>query len=384
MYTTLRRTTYILTILAVFTVATPEPFGATSRVKDIAFVDGAQDNFLLGYGLVVGLSGTGDGSGGLTSTSLANMMNVLGQRATANDVDPSNVAAVVVSAVLPPFYRPGSRIDVTVSTIGASKNLQGGNLVQTPLMGADQRVHAVAMGPVSIGGFRVEGGGGGGGSSVVQQNHPTVGVVANGAIVEGDEVIHDLLVGGYLRFNLFDPDFRTAHNMQESVNEALGQRAAQAINPAVIEIDVSQLADTEFANIVDLVAFLEGLPVTTDMPARIVLNENTGTVVAGEGIRIHPVAIAHGFLCISITETQEKQPVAGIGAGAQVTDAETTNVEITADVDPGGLFFVEGATVRELVDSLNQLGVNPRDLIAIFQALKRAGALKAELVTMPS
>lgn len=362
---------------------TPDGFSATSRIKDISTIDGAQSNTLTGYGLVTGLSGTGDSGGGFTSSSLANMLTVLGVPTTAANVDPKNVAAVIVTAKLPPFKRQGTEIDIVVSSIGGAKNLQGGQLQQTPLMGADGKVHAVAQGPVSIGGFLAEGGGGGGGGASVQQNHTTVGTIPNGGTVEGEEIMHDILKGGFLRLNLFDPDFKTAHNLQESINEALGIPVARAATMGMVEIDVMQLQGTPYKNVVSLMAAIEELPVVTDMPAIVVLNENTGTVVAGEHIRIHPVAIAHGNLNITITTTQEKDPVAAMGDNAGTTDAETMNTDIQAEVEPGGLFLVEGATVKELVESLNQLGVNPRDLIAIFDALKKAGALKCRVVTVP-
>ncbi len=379
--TTLRPFMIVLLALGICGIAATPGYSVISRVKDIAAVDGAQENQLIGYGLVIGLNGTGDSSSAFTKSSLANMLNALGNRLTADDIDASNVAAVVVSAKLPPFARPGTTFDVAISSIGGAKSLQGGTLIPTPLLGGDNKIHALAQGPVSLGGFLVTGGGGGGGSASVQQNHTTVGRISGGATVEGDEVIQDIVQDGYLRLNLHDPDFRTAYNLKETINEALNVKAAQATTMATVEIDLRQLVNTEYDNVVDLMAILGELPVRTDMEARIVINENTGTVVAGEHIRLHPVAIAHGNLNITISETQEAVTAPGIGAEAQIE--KLSNAQAQADVEPGGLYFVEGATVKELVDSLNQLGVNPRDLITIFQTLNVAGALNAKIVVMP-
>lgn len=348
------------------------PSAQAARLKDIADIEGVRGNQLLGYGLVIGLNGTGDKRGALfTPQAVANMLERLGVRVDANQLKLSNVAAVVVTADLPPFVRPGSKIDVTLSSIGDASTLQGGMLVMTPLKGADGKVYAVAQGAVSVGGFVVAGGG-----DTAQKNHPTVGRVSGGGTVER-AIPFDLLASGQIRVVLRNPDFVTVTRVQSAINQHLGAGKALAIDSASVMVPLEQQAGV---NPIHLIASLENIEVSPDTPARVVVNERTGTIIMGEHVRVATVALAHGNLNISIkTETEVSQPNAL--AEGETAVVENTEVDVSEE---GGLLAVVNQTVslKEVVDGLNALGATPRDLIAIFQALQQAGALQAELVVM--
>lgn len=356
-----------------------------SRVKDIASLQGAQDNVLMGYGLVAGLAGTGDGRRGFTAQTLNNLINSMGvnvlpQEIISTEIVPDNVAAVMVMAELPPFVRPGSRIDAHVFSVGRAETLQGGTLIPTPLKGADGEFHGVAYGPISIGGFRAAAGGGGAGAAVVQENHPVSVRIPNGVVVEGEPVFHDILQEGRsLRWLLEQPDFKTASNMQRKINSMVGQNIAIAEDAAAVrvDLDVNQngqilLGNQAFDSLVDAIAFIDDALVETDKVAKIVINERTGTIVAGHDIRVHNVIIAHGALRITIQNLPEVTQL-GFGQG-QVT----MQPQVQVDQD-NKVAYIQGTTIADVVAQLNTLGYSPRDLIAILQAMAAEGAIKAEI-----
>ncbi len=347
----------------------PAGSGAAVRVKDIAKVDGVRRNQLIGYGLVVGLNGTGDKSGvAFTSQSTANLLERLGLSVSPDDIKLKNVAAVIVTADLPPFARAGQRLDVTVSSVGDAKSLQGGTLLLTPLRAPNGDVYAVAQGPLSIGGFGASAAGGG-----VQQNHPTVGRIPGGAVLERDAPLPDLN-RGYVDLVLRQPDFTTAARLAGAVNEAFGAGSARALDAGRIRVAVP---DSQADDPVGFLARLEAVAVEPDAVARVVVDERTGTVVMGQDVRIRPVALSHGNLTVQITPYLEVSQPEALSGGQTVarTGAEVTVTEEEARV----LLLEPGETLAGLVQALNALGVSPRDLVAIFQALKAAGALEAEL-----
>ncbi len=343
-----------------------------ARLKDIADIEGVRGNELIGYGIVVGLNGTGDKRGAtFTPQSVANMLERLGVRVDPSELKLKNAAAVLVTATLPPFARPGSKLDVTLSSLGDASTLQGGILIMTPLKGTDGKVYAVGQGPVSIGGFSVEGGG-----DTAQKNHPTVANIAGGGTVER-AIPYDMFSTGQIRIVLREPDFITVTRVQAAVNQFFGRQASQAMDSASVIIPLDEEMG---ARPIQVVAKIENLEVEPDVPARVVVNERTGTIIMGEHVNVSTVALAHGNLNISIrSETQVSQPEAL--AEGETAVVENTDVEVTEE---GGQLTVVKQTVSlgEVVEGLNSLGATPRDLIAIFQAMKKAGALHAELVVM--
>lgn len=342
---------------------------ANVRVKDIASLKGVRENQLIGYGLVVGLQGSGDGtSSKFTMQSLATMLNNLGVGIDATTINVKNVAAVIVTAYLPPFARQGSKVDVLVSSLGDAKSLQGGTLLLTPLKGADGQVYGVAQGPITIGGFSADSGG----TSQVK-NHPTVGKVPGGATVER-ELHFDFSKMTNLTYALHSSDFTTADRMVSAINRKLGGKFAKAQDSGTISITVP---DAFQGRVVDLVADIERVTLTPDTFAKVIVNERTGTVVVGQDVKISTVAIAHGSLTISIQSNPTVSQPEGFSEGeAVVVDQPTVTVvegEGALGVLPGGV------SIRDLVKALNAMGVTPRDLIAVFQAIQAAGALQAEL-----
>ncbi len=339
------------------------------RVKDVARIQGVRENELFGYGLVIGLNGTGDKAGTLfTVQSIASMLQRMGIQVPRDRVGVKNVAAVVVTAKLAPFAKVGTTIDVLVSSLGDASSLQGGTLVLTPLQAADGRVYAVAQGPVSIGGFNVEAGGTG---EKVQKNHPTAGRVPNGAIIER-EVPTTVVENQTLAITLNAPDYTTAGRLAETVNRALGPGRARAEDAATVRVGVQAEQD-----LIGLIARLEHLRVTPDRVAKVVINERTGTIIMGSEVRVSTVAISHGNLSIQIkSEFQVSQPPA-LSGGTTVTVPKT---DVTVQEQKSTLAVVqEGASIGDLVRALNALGVTARDLISILQAVKQAGGLQAEL-----
>ncbi len=341
---------------------------APVRVKELASVEGVRDNELFGYGLVVGLAGTGDTERVFfTSQSISSMLGRLGIRIDPREVRVRNVAAVMVTARLPPFSRPGGHIDVNVSSMGNARSLAGGVLLVTPLTGADGTVYALAQGPVQVGGFDASASG-----SSLRKNHPTAGRVPAGGTIEKTVAVD--LDTGPLIFALGDPDFTTASRIAAAFNQALGDGAAKALDPASVQVSV---ADDRDADRVGLIAQLEALEIDADERARVAISERTGTVVAGANVRIRPVAVAHGGLRISIVDTPFISQPAPFSEGATVRDRYAT---IDAqEAGRGAVALPATSNVDELVQALNLLGATPRDLIAILQAIKAAGALDAEI-----
>ncbi len=347
-------------------------FPTGSRLKDIARVTSVRGNQLFGYGLVIGLNGTGDGQQtGFTVQMLQNALRAMG---IASEGDTSirveNVAAVVVTADLPAFAKPGDRIDVLVSSIGDAESLQGGTLWQTPLQGADGEAYAVAQGPVSLGGY-VAGGGGGGGSTTV--NHPTAGNVPNGAYVER-EVPTTLMEGNSLLVSLYEADFTTASRVARAVNETLPDLRAAAIDASTIKISA---AGVTAYTAVDMIAEVENVRVEPDNRARIVINERTGTIVMGGDVRVLPGAISHGSLQVEVRPDPIVVQPPPLSSGDTVV---LPNEQITITDSGGPMIPVGGgATISDVIASLNALGAQTRDMIAILQAMKAAGLILADL-----
>lgn len=363
-----------LVAMAFFVVASAAmPASAGSRIKDIVSVEGVRDNILMGYGLVVGLNGTGDklNNNAFTEQSLIAFLERQGVNTRGAQLKTKNVAAVTVTAMLPPFARSGGRIDVTVSAMGDAKDLQGGTLLATPLYGADGEVYAVAQGGLSIGGFKAQGE-----SSTVTKGVPTTGFLPNGAIVER-EIDFKLNAMPEIKLALRNPDITTAKAVSEAINTQIGPSTAMVTDPATIVLSIPQVYQ---GKAVQLIADIEQLPVETDQMAKIVIDEASGTIVMGENVRINTVAVAQGNLTVRIEETPAvSQPNPFAPEGAQTVAATTTN--ITVDDSPGKRMAVmeKGATLKELVGGLNALGVGPRDLVTILQTIKAAGALQADI-----
>lgn len=339
------------------------------RIKDIADIKGVRNNQLVGYGLVVGLDGTGDGKKSkFTIQSLASMLEKMGVTVNPGDISVSNVAAVMVTAELRPFGKSGGRIDALVNSIGDAKNLQGGTLLMTPLKAVNGQVYAVAQGPVNTGGFSASGGGG-----KAQKNFPTVGRVVGGAVIER-EIASDFNDRRQLTLAMHQPDFTTVARVTDAINGVFYGKIANAPDAGTVEVRVPE---KYINNVVSLVALLEGLSVTPDRLAKVVINERTGTVVMGDQVRISTIAIAHGNLSIIIKEGLDVSQPAPFSEGQTVV-APTSDITIQED-NRRLVVLNEGVSIGEVVKALNALGVTPRDLVAIFQAIKAAGALQAEL-----
>ncbi|NGO39391.1 flagellar basal body P-ring protein FlgI [Limisphaera ngatamarikiensis] len=341
------------------------------RVRDLAMIAGARDNQLVGFGLVVGLAGDGDKDPVYTKQTIANMLQRYGINVPPTTLSAKNVAVVMVTADIPPFAKPGTRIDVQVASMGDAKSLQGGVLLQTPLLGADNRVYAVAQGPVAVGGFT--GGQGGAGGATVTKNHPTVGTIIGGALVEREipaEIVRDNAVELLLR----EPDFTTASRIAAAINNLFTNRA-EAVDATTVRVTIPE---SWRDRPVDFIARLEAVEVQPEVPARIIINERTGTIVATSRIRISPCAISHGNITINVASTLNVSQPNPLGAGTTVVTPSTTT-EVTEN-KAGLVPLPELPTVEQVASALNSLGVTPRDMMAIFQALKQAGALQAELV----
>ncbi len=346
----------------------PEPCPAV-RLKELVSMEGARDNLLLGYGLVVGLDGTGDGQQTVFSTqSLSNLLRKMGVFVEPRALRVNNVAAAMVTATLPPFASPGTRIDVVVSSIGDADSLQGGTLLLTSLKAANGEVYAVAQGPLSIGGFSVGQAGTG-----VQVNHPTVGRIPEGALVERPAPSIGPDPSGF-RLQLQRPDFATASRITEALNQAFGGPVATAENSAVIAVRVPP-AYRERP--VEFIAQIDALEVATDRQARVILNERTGTVVIGSAVRVAPVSVLHGNLTVQVvTDFAVSQPP-GFSPGQTVVTPQTG---VTVKEQQAREVSVkEGATVEDLIKALMAIGSTPRDIIAIMQSIAAAGALEAKL-----
>ncbi|MBN2751533.1 MAG: flagellar basal body P-ring protein FlgI [Rhodospirillaceae bacterium] len=371
----LPRPTHVAALAMVICAATPMDGFASSRIKDIASVEGVRENVLIGYGLAVGLNGTGDSVDDMTFTkeSLIAMLERLGINTRDGKVDADNIAAVMVTATLPPFARQGSRIDVTVSAMGDAKSLQGGTLLVTPLIGADGEVYAVAQGQVAIGGFSASGQG----QSVVK-GVPTAGRIANGGIVER-EIPFSLNAMKDVKLALRNPDFTTARRVAQAINAFMGTRAARATDPTTVQLTIP--ADYS-GNVVDIITDVEQLRVEPDQLARVVIDEKSGIIVIGANVRISEVAIAQGNLTIRVTETPQVSQPAPFSTTGTTTTVPRTDIQVNEDKDKRLAIVNDGVSLQELVDGLNALGVGPRDMISILQAIKAAGALHAEIEVM--
>ncbi|QJB58474.1 flagellar basal body P-ring protein FlgI [Pseudodesulfovibrio sp. zrk46] len=363
--------TAAIAIVIVFALAFSifKPVDASAaRLKDIASFSGVRHNELVGYGLVVGLAGTGDGtSSTFTLRSMSNMLEKMGVEADPDNLKPKNVAAVMVTAKMPVSSRPGSKIDITVSSLGDAKSLLGGILLVTPLKGLDGRVYAVAQGSLTIGGFATSGE-----AASAQKNIPTVGRIPGGAVVERGVPFkfnsqHNMTV------NLSVRDFGTTMQVVNKINASMGGDYATAKDISTIEL---ALPDQFRGNMVPLMASLENLDISPDGKARVIVDEKTGTVVLGQDVRLSKVAVAHGNLQIVISESQDVSQPGPFSDGTTVVTPET-DLAINEQNKP--LMLMEGATLQELVDGLNAIGAAPRDLISIIRALKAAGSLHAEV-----
>lgn len=358
----------VLAAVAVF----PAAASSSVTVRDISSVAGARDNQLVGYGLVVGLAGDGDKDPAYSKAMIANLLNRFNLTLPSLAISAKNVAAVMVTADIPAFAKPGARIDVTVSAMGDAKSLQGGVLLQTFLVGADEALYAAAQGPIAVGGFI--GGVGGAGGATVQKNHPTVGQIIGGAIVER-EIPANIVEDNALDLLLREPDFTNAAKMAAAINQRYPGRA-QALDSSTVRVEIPE--DLR-SSPVDFVALVGSIGVTPDAPARIIINERTGTIVANSQIRIAACAVSHGNLTINVASTlTASQPGAFAERGETVVVPSTD----TAVAENGSRMVAlpELPTVEMVAASLNSLGVTPRDIMAIFQAMKQAGALHAELV----
>lgn len=314
-----------------------------ARLKDVANVRGVRENQLIGYGLVVGLKGTGDGKAEFTNKSFIRLLDQIGIKLEGQEVASKNVAAVLVTASLPPFARSGNKIDITINAIGDSASLEGGVLVQTPLRAANQQVYAVAQGPVLIGAGDAQG-----------KIHPTVGRIPNGAIIEKDLDV-DFASQKLFRLTLHNPDFTTAARVAKTINTDLGGKYAAAKDSATVDVIVPFSYE---GNAVELMANIESLDVNPDRRARVVVNERTGTVVIGDGVRVSKVAISHGNLTLKVGSSDAK----------------------TKDQKGDRIALMDGeANIGDLVKAMNLLGVSPKDLITILQNIKAAGALQGDL-----
>jgi len=341
------------------------------RIKDITRLQNLEEVQLFGYGLVVGLNGTGDKTGAtFTLQSISNMLQNMGIVIDPEKIRVKNCAAVMVTSKVSAFSKPGTRIDVMVSSLGNATSLEGGTLLLTPLQGIDGNVYVLAQGPVSIGGFNVETGG-----AAFRKNHPTVGKIPGGGIVKKSPLAE--IPREEIGLLLSQPDFTTASRISEAINKHFSENLATAKDASVVKVKIPQSLQGE--KLVEFISQIQNLPVIPETSARVVINERTGTIVMGSKVRISPVAVAHGNLFVTIERTPVISQPPPLSEGETVVEEKT---EIKAEEERGRVVLLEGTTVEELVRSLNALGVTPRDIIAIFQALKEAGALQAELIIM--
>jgi flagellar P-ring protein precursor FlgI len=349
------------------------PAGATSRIKDLANIEGVRQNQLVGYGLVVGLNGTGDTLNNIpfTKQSLQAMLERMGVNIRGATIRTGNVAAVMVTGNLPPFGTQGTRMDVTVSALGDSKNLQGGTLLVTPLLGADGNVYAVAQGSVTINGFQAEGA-----AASVTRGVPTVGRIANGAIIER-EIEFALNRLPNVRLALRNGDFTTAKRIAAAINDFLGAKSAEPLDPSTVQLSIPP----EFkGNVVAFLTEIEQLQVEPDLGAKIIIDERSGIIVMGRDVRVATVAVAQGNLTVSISESPQVSQPNPLSRGRTVV---TPRSSVSVSEDGKKLALVkDGVSLQQLVDGLNGLGIGPRDLIGILQAIKAAGAIQADIEVM--
>jgi flagellar P-ring protein FlgI len=368
------KTLWAAALAALIALGVPMHAGASSRIKDLANVEGVRQNQLIGYGLVVGLNGTGDTLNNIpfTKQSLQAMLERLGVNIRGQTLRTGNVAAVMVTANLPAFGTQGTRIDVTVSALGDSKSLQGGTLLVTPLLGADGNVYAVGQGSVAIGGFQAEGE-----AAKIVRGVPTVGRIANGALIER-EIDFNLNRQSQLRMALRNPDFTTAKRIAAAINDYIGTPTAEPLDPATVGITVPEAFR---GNVVKLLTEVEQLQVEPDEAAKIVIDERSGIIVMGRDVRVSMVAVAQGNLTVTVTEAAQVSQPEPFSRGGRPVIVPRTRIGVQED---GRKLAVvsEGISLQQLVDGLNALGIGPRDMIAILQAIKAAGAIQADIEVM--
>ena len=360
-------------VLALGLAVPVSPAHATSRIKDLANVEGVRQNQLVGYGLVVGLNGTGDTLNNIpfTKQSLQAMLERMGVNIRGATIRTGNVAAVMVTGNLPAFATQGTRMDVTVSALGDAKSLQGGTLLVTPLLGADGNVYAVAQGSLAIGGFQAEGD-----AAKITRGVPTVGRIANGALIER-EIDFNLNRLSQLRMALRNPDFTTAKRIAAAVNDFIGAPTAEPLDPSTIQLSIPPQFH---GNVIALLTDIEQLQVEPDLPAKIVIDERSGIIVMGRDVRVSMVAVAQGNLTVTISETPQVSQPAPFSRGETKVVPRT---RVGVQEDGKKLAVVdEGVSLQQLVDGLNSLGIGPRDLISILQAIKASGAIQADIEVM--
>ncbi len=345
---------------------------AFSRIKDLADIEGVRENMLIGYGLVAGLNGTGDTlqNSPFTRQALQTILERLGVNTRGANVNTKDIAAVMVTANLPPFAAQGSKVDVTVSAMGDSKSLQGGTLLATPLLAADGEVYALAQGSLAVGGFNAQGQG-----ASVSRGVPTSGRISSGGTIE-KEVSFKLADAASLRLSLRNPDFTTAKRVAQAINRFIGEPAASASDPATVHL----VRPANYAgNIVALLTEIEQLKVEPDLPAKVVIDEQSGVIVMGRDVRISTVAIAQGNLTIRVTETPQVSQPQPFSMQGETVVVPRTDIEVDEETGRQLIIVRDGISLEVLVSGLNALGVGPRDMISILQAIKAAGALQAEI-----
>jgi flagellar P-ring protein precursor FlgI len=342
------------------------------RLRDMAMIAGARDNQLVGFGLVAGLAGVGDKDPVYTKQTIANMLQRYGINVPASTLSSKNVAVVMVTADIQAFVKSGERLDVQVASMGDASTLQGGVLLQTPLMGADNKVYAVAQGPVSIGGFTA--GTGGGGGATVTKNHPTTGQIVSGALVER-EIPATVVREHTIQLLLREPGFTSASRVEAAINDVF-TNSAHAMDSTAVEVRIPEGAES---SPVDFIARIESLEVMPDTPARIIINERTGTIVATSRIRISNCAVAHGNITINVASTLDVSQPNPFSKTGETTVTPRTSTQVT-ESKATMMTLPELPTVEKVASALNGLGVTPRDMMAIFEAMKQAGALQAELI----
>jgi flagellar P-ring protein precursor FlgI len=342
------------------------------RLRDMAMIAGARDNQLVGFGLVAGLAGAGDKDPVYTKQTIANMLQRYGINVPASTLSSKNVAVVMVTADIQAFVKSGERLDVQVASMGDASTLQGGVLLQTPLMGADNKVYAVAQGPVSIGGFTA--GTGGGGGATVTKNHPTTGQIVSGALVER-EIPATVVREHTIQLLLREPGFTSASRVEAAINDVF-TNSAHAMDSTAVEVRIPEGAES---SPVDFIARIESLEVMPDTPARIIINERTGTIVATSRIRISNCAVAHGNITINVASTLDVSQPNPFSKTGETTVTPRTSTQVT-ESKATMMTLPELPTVEKVASALNGLGVTPRDMMAIFEAMKQAGALQAELI----
>lgn len=364
-----------LVILMVLLAVVGTAQAKTTRIKDIVDIEGVRENQLVGYGIVVGLNGTGDGlnNSPFTRQSLEAMLERLGVSVRDKNMNTGNVAAVMVTATLPPFTNQGSRIDVNISSLGDASSLQGGTLLVTPLLGADGEVYAVAQGEISISGFSIEGE-----AATITQNIPTSGRIAGGGIVER-EIDFTLEELQQVRLALRNPDFTTSRRIAQAINGFISANLASAENSGSVVLKRPENYD---GTIVDLITDIEQLPIQPDQPARVVISERSGVIVMGADVRISDVAIAQGSLTVKVTETPQVSQANPFAEQGQTVIVPRTDLSVNSGDDVKLAMLETGVTLQDLVTGLNRLGMQPRDIITILQAIKAAGALQAEIEVM--